>query len=311
MLGIFYDKIFLEHDTGSHPENPTRLTNTIDYFKKKNKWDNFQKFQPRECTVQEIALNHKIEYIKYVENLCTQGGGFLDGDTIASSNSYKAALKAAGAVVESVDKIMNNEIKRAFCIVRPPGHHALYSNAMGFCLFNNVAIGAKYLLKNCNEIKRILIVDFDVHHGNGTQDSFYNSNEVMYFSMHRSPFYPGTGQEKETGNDKGKGFTINKPLSMTTTKETYISIFQDVFDTQIKDFKPQFIFISAGFDAYTNDPIGSFCLEPEDYYTITDIIVKSANKYCDAKIISTLEGGYNLHYLPVLIEQHLNALKSG
>lgn len=224
-----------------------------------------------------------------------------------SGHSYNVALYSAGAALTAIDLIMKGEAKNAFCLVRPPGHHATPDRGMGFCLFNNVAIAARYLQKNYQQ-KRILIIDWDVHHGNGTQDAFYVDPTVMYFSMHRYPFYPGTGAEDETGEGNGKGFNINIPLSMDTHPQKYIELFSGVIEGSVNRFAPEFIILSSGFDAYKKDPIGGLNLETEHFYTLTEIVVEAAEKHCGGKLLSCLEGGYHLSGLPLCIEAHLKGL---
>ncbi len=308
MTTIIYDDIYLKHDTGSnHPENPTRLINTIRHLQSAGVWQKLDIKKPRPATAEEIATVHSTNNIEKIAELAGSGGGYLDPDTYVSSNSYDAALSAAGACLTAVDLIMNKEANNAFCLVRPPGHHATPTRGMGFCLFNNVAIAAKYIQSKYN-IDKIVIIDWDVHHGNGTQDTFYEDASVMYFSMHRYPFYPGTGEKEETGTGKGSGFTINVPLAYDTNPQTYLKIFEDTMRGKIKQFKPQFILISSGFDAYRLDPVGGLGLETIEYNTLTKLTQNIANDCCDGRIVSCLEGGYHLLDLPRCIEEHLEGL---
>ncbi len=308
MTTIIYDDIYLKHDTGSnHPENPTRLINTIRHLQSAGVWQKLDIKKPRPATAEEIATVHSTNNIEKIAELAGSGGGYLDPDTYVSSNSYDAALSAAGACLTAVDLIMNKEANNAFCLVRPPGHHATPTRGMGFCLFNNVAIAAKYIQSKYN-IDKIVIIDWDVHHGNGTQDTFYEDASVMYFSMHRYPFYPGTGKKEETGTGKGSGFTINVPLAYDTNPQTYLKIFEDTMRGKIKQFKPQFILISSGFDAYRLDPVGGLGLETIEYNTLTKLTQNIANDCCDGRIVSCLEGGYHLLDLPRCIEEHLEGL---
>ena len=311
MTLLIYDDIFLKHDTGyGHPENARRLENTVKHLKESELWGQLRIGKPRAALVEEIGLIHPQAYIETVKQIAERGGGWLDGDTAVSSASYEAAVYAAGAPLTAVDLIMKGEEKNAFCLVRPPGHHATPGRGMGFCLFNNVAIAAKYL-QSKHQLEKILIVDWDVHHGNGTQDAFYNDPTVLYFSMHRYPFYPGSGRKEEDGQGKGKGFTVNVPLSFDTTPERYIEIFTDVMEQRVNQFAPEFIIISAGFDIYKKDPIGGLNIEIKDFGILTEIVVKSAERHCKGRIVSCLEGGYHLSGLPLCIEAHLKALFRG
>ncbi|MBI2559667.1 MAG: histone deacetylase, partial [Planctomycetes bacterium] len=283
------------------------LKNTIAHLKLSEMWQRFRIEKPRKASFDEICSIHDANYVRGIEQIAQRGSGWLDADTCISEKSYEAALYAAGAPLTAIDGIMHGEITNAFCLVRPPGHHATPTRGMGFCLFNNVAIAARYIQKKYN-IERVLIVDWDVHHGNGTQDAFYEDPSVLYFSMHRYPFYPGTGKQDETGEGKGKGFTINIPLSDDTDREAYIKTFKDVMGTRAKQFNPQFILISAGFDTYKHDPIGGLGLELEDFYELTKIVIGVAKACCNGRVVSCLEGGYHLTDLPKCIEQHLMAL---
>ncbi len=308
MTLLIYDDIFLQHDTGfSHPENAKRLEHTIRHLKQCKLWEQMRVERPRAASPEEIGLVHPRTYIRNIKQIADTGGGWLDADTVVSPASYDAAVYAAGAPLTAIDLIMKDETKNAFCLVRPPGHHATPVRGMGFCLFNNVAIAARYLQWKYR-LEKICIVDWDVHHGNGTQDTFYSDPTVLYFSMHRYPFYPGTGRKEEDGEGKGREFTINMPLSEDTASQKYIEAFLDIMEHRVNQFAPEFIIISAGFDAYTKDPVGGLNLETEDFRTLTEIVMKCAEVCCDGRIVSCLEGGYNLSALPLCIEAHLKAL---
>lgn len=308
MTLLIYDEIFLKHDTGfGHPENSRRLENTLRYLKENRLWEQLRVERPRAALVKEIGLIHPQTYIEAIKQIADTGGGWLDGDTVISTASYDAAVHAAGAPLTAIDLIMKGEGKNAFCLVRPPGHHATPSRGMGFCLFNNVAIAAKYI-QSKYRLEKICIVDWDVHHGNGTQDAFYSDPTVLYFSMHRHPFYPGSGRKEEDGEGKGKGFTINVPLPADTTSQEYIAAFLDVMEHRVNQFAPEFIVISAGFDTYRKDTIGGLNLEIQDFRTLTEIVMTYAERCCGGRIVSCLEGGYNLSDLPSCIEAHLKAL---
>lgn len=272
MTLFIYDEIFLKHDTGfGHPENSRRLENTLRYLKENHLWEQLRVENPRAASMQEIGLIHPQTYIEAIKQIADTGGGWLDSDTVVSTASYDVAVHAAGAPLTAIDLIMKGEGKNAFCLVRPPGHHAIPSRGMGFCLFNNVAIAAKYI-QSRYQLEKICIVDWDVHHGNGTQDAFYRDPTVLYFSMHRYPFYPGSGRKEEDGQGKGKGFTINMPLPADTTSQEYIAAFLDIMEHRVNQFAPEFIVISAGFDTYRKDTIGGLNLDIQDFRTLTEKI---------------------------------------
>lgn len=311
MTLLIYDDIFLQHDTGyGHPENAKRIENTITHFRQSSLWKQLQVEKPRAASVEEIGLVHPQAYIETIKKISDTGGGYLDADTVVSAASYQAALYAAGAPLTAIDLIMKGEERNAFCLVRPPGHHATPERGMGFCLFNNVAIAAKYLQSHYR-LKKVFVVDWDVHHGNGTQDTFYYDPTVFYCSLHRYPFYPGSGRKEETGLGKGKGFTVNVPLPADTMSKSYLEFFADIMDQNTAHFVPDFILVSAGFDTYKKDPIGGLNLEIEDFCTLTEIVVKSAERYCQGRVVSCLEGGYHVSALPLCIESHLKALLCG
>ena len=306
MPWISYDDVFLTHDTGHHPECPDRLRVIREHLRKVGLWDANLRPAKRDATVEELQLVHTPEHIERVRAL-SGGEGAFDSDTPLSKGSYAAAIRAVGAVLEACDDVLAGKTPSAFCAVRPPGHHATPSRAMGFCLFSNVAIAARYLEKK-HGLKRIAIVDWDVHHGNGTQEALYSDAGTFYLSLHRHPFYPGTGLAGETGSGPGKGFKMNVPLPYNTSREHYLSTFQYSLEGRVADFKPQFILISAGFDTYKDDPIGGLNLEVEDYAKLTQIVAAVAKTHCGGKVVSSLEGGYNLTGLPLCVEQHFRAL---
>ncbi len=308
MTLLIYDDIFLQHDTGlGHPENAKRLEHTVRHLKQGKLWEQLRAEKPRAASPEEIGLVHPQAYIKTIKQIADTGGGWLDSDTVISPASYDAAVHAAGAPLTAIDLIMKGEGENAFCLVRPPGHHAAPARGMGFCLFNNVAIAARYI-QSKYRLEKILIVDWDVHHGNGTQDTFYSDPTVLFFSLHRYPFYPGSGRKEEVGEGKGRGFTMNIPLSSDTISQKYIEVYMDSMERCVHQFAPEFILISAGFDAYKKDPIGGLNLETEDFRTLTAIVMKSAEVHCHGRIVSCLEGGYHLSGLPLCIEAHLKAL---
>jgi len=302
--GVVFEKIYLEHETGSHPENKLRLINTVDYLKKTGTWDRLEKIRGRAATVEEICYNHDSQYVETIREFIEgRGGGYIDMDTIASPKSYEAALWAAGGLLEACDAVMKGEVKNAAALVRPPGHHATHNRSMGFCIFNNVAIAARHLQKK-HGLTRIAIIDWDVHHGNGTQDSFYLDKDVFYFSTHRYPFYPGTGGIHEEGEQDGKGYTANLPYS-DSDRVKFLKEFEEKTKGQLLEFKPEFVLISAGYDSYKKDPIGGLGMEIEDYGVMTGNVIELANITCEGRVVSTLEGGYNLQDIPMCIEAHL------
>lgn len=309
MTGLVYSDIFLQHETGGHPECAERLRNTCAHLKKTELWDKLLHLSPRRATEEEILYIHTRSHLETVKEVADAGGGYLDMDTVMSRGSYEAALHAVGGVLTAIDAVMTGKVEDAVCLVRPPGHHATSAHGMGFCLFNNVAIAARHLQKK-HGVERVLIVDWDVHHGNGTQDVFYNDPTVLFFSIHRFPFYPGTGHTSETGEGPGKGFTINRPVSFDISREEFLETFRAVIEGPAKDFKPGFVLVSAGYDAYINDPIGALCLEVEDYRTLTQMVKKLAREHCGGRVVSTLEGGYNLRALPLCVEAHIRGFAS-
>ena len=254
-----------------------------------------------------LSSIHTSEHIRTVQETSSNGGGIFDGDTACTVESWTAALKAAGAVVEAVERVVSGAWDRAFCSVRPPGHHATQDTVMGFCLFNNIALGAQAALQHPN-IQRIAILDWDVHHGNGTQDIFYDRNDVMFASIHQHPLYPGTGMISERGRGAGEGYTINCPLSAGTDDQTYLRAWTETIQPAFESFQPDLIMISAGFDADARDPLGGLNLSPEAFETFTDQVVSSAKTWCDGRVVSSLEGGYNVRALAEDVAVHLDAL---
>jgi len=306
--GFVYHEDFLKHEMGAwHPENPARLTAIVEHLKKINLLPQLTAIEPYESPLEWISTIHAAEYISFVKGACLSGGAQLDPDTSVNKESYRVALLAAGGLLAAVDAIMNDKIDNAFCAVRPPGHHAEYNRAMGFCLFNNIAIAAKYIQQHYH-LKKVLIVDWDVHHGNGTQNSFYEDATVFYFSVHQWPHYPGTGLANERGSGAGDGFTLNKPLSSGADDATYLKIFKEELVPIATNFKPGFVLISAGFDAHQNDPLAGMNLSTDGFAALTSIIKQIAVDLCQGRLISTLEGGYNLEALAQSVEVHLNVL---
>ena len=301
---IFTADSSIQHDTGlGHPECPERIPSIINGLKKiqsqKLIWKNVGSFDAK-----YIKLTHSEKYFEKInQSFPKEGLAFLDGDTIVSKGSKKAAYDAVGAIINAIDAVMNKEFDNAFCVVRPPGHHAEKEQAMGFCVFNNVAIGATYLMEKY-KMNKVAIIDFDVHHGNGTQDIFYNEKKVLYISSHQFPFYPGTGSEDETGKYNN---ILNIPLKAGTNSREFFASYNKVYD-KLNEFKPEFILLSAGFDAHKNDPLANINLESKDYYTLTKEIIKIAKQVSNNRIVSILEGGYNLSAIQESAKFHVEAL---
>ncbi len=291
-----------------HPEHEERLVSIIEHLKKTDLWTTLVHITPSPADTTWILKVHTADHVKFVKELCEGGATVLDqGDTHVCKDSYRVALLAAGGVLAGVDAVMSGRTKNTFCAVRPPGHHAESSRAMGFCLFNNVAIGARYVQESY-QVERVAILDWDVHHGNGTQEIFYEDPSMFYISTHQYPYYPGTGGAEERGEGRGEGFTLNIPLRAETTGEEYVKLFQEVIVPALENFRPEFIFISAGFDAHRDDPLAGILLTEETYAEITRKVKEIAENYSSGRIVSVLEGGYDLKALPRCVEAHLVAL---
>ena len=302
--GLITSDTYQNHNTGDgHPEKIDRVTVIIDNFKKLDNKDLVWK-KPSKFDRSLLEITHNSDYINFVEKSFPEKGlSFLDGDTIVSPGSKDATSDAVGSIITAIDGVQNKDFKNAFCAVRPPGHHAEKNKAMGFCIYNNVAVGANYLI-NKYKLKKIAIIDFDVHHGNGTQDIFYDNEKVLYISTHQYPYYPGSG----TNDEKGKHNNIlNIPLPAGTTSEEYLNAYEFVLK-KIKEFKPEFILLSAGFDAHKDDPLAQLQLESKDFYSITKRTLELSKQYCDGKVVSILEGGYDLLALQESTEMHVKAL---
>ncbi len=302
--GIITTDTYLNHDTGQgHPERADRVTIIINHLKKK-KSENLIWKKPKKFDLKYLEFVHDKDYLNNVkDSFPTQGLNFLDGDTILSPGSKEATSDAVGSIITAIDGVMKKDFKNAFCAVRPPGHHAEKQKAMGFCVYNNVAVGAYYLLEKYN-LSKVAIIDFDVHHGNGTQDIFYNNEKVLYISSHQYPYYPGSGAANETGI---KGNVLNIPLVSGTQSHEFLNAYESIFK-KLNEFKPDFILLSAGFDAHKDDPLAQINLESKDYYTLTKRIKALAKELCDEKIVSILEGGYDLNALRESVDYHIKSL---
>jgi acetoin utilization deacetylase AcuC-like enzyme len=302
--GLVTSDTFENHDTGpGHPEQIARISVINENFKKLNNPNILWK-KPSIISDEIIKSTHDAKYVDLVKkSFPSNGFSSLDGDTIISPGSKEATFDAAGSIIAAIDGIQNKEFKNAFASVRPPGHHCNQNKAAGFCILNNIAIGAKYLL-NKYKYKKIAIIDFDVHHGNGTQDIFYENENVLFISTHQYPYYPGSGSEQERGKFNN---IYNIPLPAGTNSEEYFNAFEHALK-RLREFKPEFVLISAGFDAHKDDPLAQIKLETEDFYNITKRILETSKKYCNGKVVSILEGGYDLQALKDSTKRHVDAL---
>ena len=302
--GLITSDTYQNHNTGEgHPEKIDRVTAVIDNFKRlDNKnliWKKPTKFD------QSFLINtHSSEYIDLVSKSFPKNGlAFLDGDTVVSPGSKDATKDAVGSIITAIDGVQNKDFKNAFCAIRPPGHHAEKDKAMGFCIYNNVAVGANYLIEKY-KYNKVAIIDFDVHHGNGTQDIFYNNEKVLYISTHQYPYYPGSGSEKEKGKFNN---VFNIPLEAGTTAEEYLNAYEHVLK-KLKEFKPEFLLFSAGFDAHIDDPLAQLRLNSEDFYQLTKRTLDVVKSFCNGNVVSILEGGYDLKALQDSTQRHVDAL---
>ena len=305
--GVVYSPIYLEHDTGQHPENASRLKAIVRHLRDTGTWQKLVPVAPRAATVEELSLVHDMEHIGRVRGVVEKGGGWLDADTVVSADSYEAALYAAGGAIEATRAVIAGDVDNAFALVRPPGHHATPRRAMGFCLFNNVAIAARHALKNCG-LERLAIIDFDVHHGNGTQDAFYNESKVLYISTHQFPHYPGTGDVDEVGNGEAGGTTVNIPLPAGCGDGEYRLVFKEIIAPVVKRFKPQLILVSAGYDGHWIDPLASMRLTTSGFAEVVSTVRGLAGELCSGHLLLCLEGGYNLEALSSSVEATFNVL---
>ncbi|MDC3163807.1 histone deacetylase family protein [Candidatus Pelagibacter sp.] len=302
--GLITSDTYHHHNTGDgHPEKIDRVTAIIENFKRLDN-KNLVWEKPNEFDESHLITTHSSDYIKMVNNSFPKNGfNFLDGDTIVSPGSKDATKDAVGSIIAAIDGVEQKKYKNAFCCVRPPGHHAEKERAMGFCIYNNVAVGANYLIKKYG-YKKIAIIDFDVHHGNGTQDIFFDNKNVLYVSTHQYPYYPGSGSEKEVGKYNN---ILNIPLKAGTTGDEYLNAYENVLK-KIQEFKPEFLLFSAGFDAHDNDPLAQLKLNSEDFYLITQRTLQISKSFCNGNVVSILEGGYDLKALQESTQRHVDAL---
>ena len=312
--GLLFDDVFLKHlagDTTGHPERPARLIAIRDGLEKAGVMKDLYRITPRRVTDQELTLVHQPAYVVLVRRELSNLKGFRElstGDTLVSPDSLQAAEFAAGGVLNVVDAVIAGKVRNAFAAVRPPGHHATPDRGMGFCIFNNVAIAARYLQKK-HGIGRVLIVDWDYHHGNGTQDIFYNDGSIFYFSTHHYGAYPGTGSAQETGRGAGTGKILNVPMTPGAGDAQFLQAFETRLVPAARNFKPDFILISAGFDSMRNDLLGQFSITPQGYAAMTRIVMRLADEFSHGRVVSVLEGGYRLDGLAESVVAHVKALQ--
>lgn len=306
---LLVNPIFKLHDTGAgHPECPARYDSVTAALERTDLIHRLPRIPLRDATDDELALVHPRTYIDTVRADIQKGAHDLStGDTAVCKDSWNVAVKAVGGILNAVDKIMAGDVNHAFCAVRPPGHHATPTRGMGFCVFNNVAIAARYVQKKYNA-ERVLIADWDVHHGNGTQDAFYSDGSVLFFSTHQSPWYPGTGAESERGEGKAEGRIINRPLAAGAGRKEIFGAFHHDLEKAAETFKPDFVIISAGFDSRLGDPLGRFRLTDDDFRDLTDVMMKIAHTHAKGRLLSVLEGGYNLGGLGQAVAAHVREL---
>lgn len=307
MTLLYYDPVFKQHQTGNHPENAGRLGPALENLNVSGLEARCTRPSWAPASVQQLCYAHTREYVESIEQFAKAGGGAIEADTVVSKDSYEVARMAAGAVSDAVQRVIGGEDDTAFCLVRPPGHHAMPDHAMGFCLFNHIAVGARVATQELG-IDRILIVDFDVHHGNGTQAIFWEDADVGFFSIHRSPFYPGTGHAAEVGAGPGLGTTLNVPITIGTPPNKQLRDFESQLKAFGEKIQPNLVLLSAGFDSHKDDPIGSLGLESNDFRTLTNCVMKVAAEHSGGKLVSVLEGGYNPSALSECVAVHLEEL---
>lgn len=307
MTLLYTDPRFLDHDTGAHPECAARLEAIARRLDERNLAQRCGRPDWDAVSLARLARVHSLDHAQAVEAFARQGGGRIEVDTVVSPRSYDVALRAAGAACNAVERVLRGEDKTVLCLVRPPGHHALAGGPMGFCLFNNVAIAARVAVDELG-LARVLIVDWDVHHGNGTQDTFWSDGQVAFFSVHRWPFYPGTGAADETGGGPGLSFTKNLPLRFGIERDDYLGRVTKSLTEFADKVRPELVLVSAGFDAHRLDPVGSLGLETEDYRELSRLVIEIANAHAAGRVVSVLEGGYNVEKLADSVAVHLESL---
>jgi acetoin utilization deacetylase AcuC-like enzyme len=307
MTLLYTDPRFLDHQTGTHPERPERLRQVVRHLERVDLFSRCIRPQWEIVSDDRLRRVHHPEYAAWLDVLAAKGGGRVEEDTVISPASVSVARYASGAACDAVRRVVDGEDANALCLVRPPGHHALADAVMGFCLFNHVAVAARMATVESG-LSRVLVVDWDVHHGNGTQAAFWTDPQVGFLSIHRWPFYPGTGDAGETGSGAGLGTTVNLPVAFGTSRRDYLDHFRNELERFSDHLRPELILISAGFDSHRDDPIGSLGLEVEDFDELTRMVSDVAKAQCGGRIVSILEGGYNPGILAACIEVHLKGL---
>ena len=304
---LFTDDRFLDHDTGSHPERAERLRAIGRMLETTGLKQRLEQGDCRPASDSELTRVHSTVHVAAVERFAAAGGGAIEVDTVLSRRSAEVARLAAGTACAAVDAVLAGTPRQALALLRPPGHHALPDAPMGFCIYNNIAVAAAHA-RAAHGLDRVLIVDWDVHHGNGTQDAFYNDGQVTFFSAHRSPFYPGTGARSETGTAGGLGATFNLPLRFGIGRREYLDAFAAMLSDAARASRPQLVLLSAGFDAHAADPVGSLGLESEDFAALTQLVFDVAQTHCEGRLVSLLEGGYDPPMLAESVQAHLESL---
>ena len=307
MALLYYDPLFLEHRTGTHPERAERLVQVMRHLERTGLEGRFERPTWEPATIEQLSTVHAPQHIAAIQAFARHGGGRIEEDTVCSERSYDAARLAAGAVCDAVTRVVQGQDRQALCLVRPPGHHALADAPMGFCLFGNVAVGARLAVQSLG-VNRVLIVDWDVHHGNGTQAMFWTDPQVGFLSIHRWPFYPGSGSTDETGTGDALGTKANLPIEFGTPRSKYRERFLTALETLSKKMRPELVIVSAGFDAHRDDPVGSLELETEDFGPLTSAVLDVADQFAGGKIVSVLEGGYNTGVLAGCVALHAEKL---
>ncbi len=310
MTLLYFDDRFKLHDTGRHPECALRLATIEARLQKSGLLDRVHRISVKAADDADVLRVHSAEHVQSVRAFAKNGGGRIETDTVMSPESADVAWLACGAAVDAVERVVAGAGKSALCLVRPPGHHALPDGPMGFCLLGNAAVAARTAVQRLG-LNRVLIVDWDVHHGNGTQDVFYEDGQVGFFSAHRFPFYPGTGRKTETGHGAGLGTTFNLPLKFGISRGDYLSAFESMLTQAAEHMRPELVIISTGFDAHAEDPVGSLGLETEDFERLTQLVQQVADTHANGRLVSLLEGGYNVDRLAEGVELHLRTLIGG
>ena len=303
-------RIFLEHETGDHPERPARLEAILRYLERTGRLDDRRLVEPDPADEETIALVHDRAYIEELRAFAARGGGWLDADTVVSPRSFDVARLAVGAAVTAVELVLRSEAPRAFALVRPPGHHAEPDRGMGFCLFNNIAVAAAWALQR-HGLERVAIIDWDVHHGNGTQAAFYRTDRVLFVSVHQWPLYPGTGRADEIGEGQGRGYTLNIPLPPRSDDAAYLRAFDEQIEPRVRAYRPQLLLVSAGYDAHYADPLAAMAVTEQGFGAMAGRVLAWAREWCDGRLVLVLEGGYNLSALASSVAATLDALDGG